>query len=77
MLAQFTLHLGFPNGSTESNQRSMYYVVMPRSNLIVVIMSCVGIVMHSLFVNCLDVIRLASKLSIFHGEDTILVNSGP
>ena len=47
------------------------------SNLIVVTMSCIGIVMHSLFVNCPDVIRLPSKLSIFHGEVTILVNYGP
>ena len=47
------------------------------SNLIVFIMSCIGIVMHSLFVNCPDVIRLPSKLSIFHGEDTNLVNCGP
>ena len=45
-----------------------------QSNLIVVIMSCIGIVMHSLFVNCPDVIRLPNKLSIFHGEDNILVS---
>ena len=48
-----------------------------QSNLIVFTMSCIGIVMHSLFVNCPAVIRLPSKLSIFHGEDTILVNCGP
>ena len=47
------------------------------SNLIVVIVPCIGIVMHSLFVNCPDVIRSPSKLSIFHGEDTNLVNCGP
>ena len=48
-----------------------------QTNLIVVFMSCIGIVMHSLFVNCPDVIRSPSKLFIFHGEDTILVNRGP
>ena len=47
------------------------------SNLIIVTMSCIVIVMHSLFVNCPDVIRLPINLSIFHGEDTILVNCGP
>ena len=48
----------------------MYFVVMPGSNLIVVIMSCIGIVMHSLFVNCPAVICSPNMLFIFHGEDT-------
>ena len=50
--------------------RSMYFVVMPGSNLIVVFMSCIGIVMQSLFVNCPAVIRSPNMLFIFHGEDT-------
>ena len=47
------------------------------SNRIVVIVPCIGIVMHSLFVNCPDVIRLPRKLFIFHGKDTNLVNYEP
>ena len=45
-------------------------------NLIVVIMSCICIVMHSLFVNCPAVICLPSMLFIYYGE-TPLVNCGP
>ena len=41
-----------------------------QTNLIVVDMSCIGIVMHSLFVNCPAVICEPSMLFIFHGEDT-------
>ena len=55
--------------------RSMYHVVMPKTNLIVVIMPCTCIVMHSLFVNCLAVICSPSMLVIFYGE-TPLVNCG-
>ena len=47
-----------------------------QSNLIVVIMSCTCIVMHSLFVNCPSVICLPSMLFICYGE-TPLVNCGP
>ena len=41
-----------------------------QTNLIVVFMSCICIVIHSLFVNCPAVIRLPSMLFFFHGEDT-------
>ena len=56
--------------------RSMYHVVMPKTNIIVVIMSCTCIVMHSLFVNCPAVICSPSMLFICYGE-TPLVNCGP
>ncbi len=56
--------------------RSMYHVVIPKTNLIVVIMSCTCIVMHSLFVNCPAVICSPSMLFICYGE-TPLVNCGP
>src|SRR6185369_204232 len=54
----------------------MYLVVMPELNTIVIIMSCICIVMRSLFVNCTAVICLPSMLVIFDGE-TPLVNCGP
>ena len=41
-----------------------------QTNLIVVFMSCICIVMLSLFVNCPYIIRSPNMLFIFHGEDT-------
>jgi hypothetical protein len=53
--------------------RSMYFVVMPRVNLIVILMTCVR---YLYSINCPTVICLPSMCYLSYGE-TPLVNCGP